>query len=159
MEMPLTNEMPRRCSYHQRGGNQRTVTPMVTVTQFTASRTITTKSGMLLPATIDQSTDFNLITTAMSVYYKRSGRLGSFATAVAVADAMRDSSAVVVLYVGLDGGQDARVLWPNSISFTKENKIVCKAYCTMRREWKTFRIDRMLTCHELTTPDDAETAA
>jgi len=132
---------------------------MVTVTQSTASRTVTTKSGMILPATIDQQTDFNLITTAMSVYYKRSGCLGSFATAVAVADAMRDSSAVVVLYVGLDGGQDARVLWPNSISLTKENKIVCKAYCTMRREWKTFRIDRMLTCHELTTPDDIETAA
>ncbi len=80
-------------------------------------------------------------------------------TVIAVADAMRDSSAVVVLYVGLDGGQDARVLWPNSISLTKENKVVCKAYCTMRRQWKTFRIDRMLTCHELTTPDDCETAA
>jgi len=37
---------------------------------------------------------------------------------------MRDSSAVVVLYVGLDGGQDARVLWPNSITFTKDKKIV-----------------------------------
>ena len=132
---------------------------MVTVTQSTAPRTITTKSGMLLPATIDQQTDFNLITTATAIYYKRSGCLGSFATVVAVADAMRDSSAVVVLYVGLDGGQDARVLWPNSVTFTKENKIVCKAYCTMRREWKTFRIDRMLTCHALTTPDDIETAA
>jgi len=114
---------------------------------------------MLLPATIDQQTDFNLITTAMSIYYKRSGCLGSFATAVAVADAMRDSSAVVVLYVGLDGGQDARVLWPNSITLTKDNKVVCKAYFTMRKQWKTFRIDRMLTCHELTTPDDIETAA
>jgi len=58
----------------------------------------------------------------------------------------------------LSGGQDARVLWPNSITFTKDNKVVCKAYCTMRREWKTFRIDRMLTCHELTTPDDIEVA-
>jgi len=114
---------------------------------------------MILPATIDQQTDFNLITTATAIYYKRSGCLGSFATVVAVADAMRDSSAVVVMYVGLDGGQDARVLWPNSISFTKENKVVCKAYCTMRKQWKTFRIDRMLTCHALTTPDDIETAA
>ncbi len=131
----------------------------MSTTNATTARTITTKSGMLLPATIDQQTDFNLITTAMAVYYKRSGCLGSFATAVAVADAMRDSSAVVVLYVGLDGGQDARVLWPNSITFTKENKIVCKAYCTLRREWKTFRIDRMLTCHELTTPDDVQDAA
>ncbi len=132
---------------------------MVTVTQSTASRTVTTKSGMILPATIDQSTDFNMIVTAMSIYYKQSGCLGSFDTAILVADAMRDSSAVVVLYVGLDGGQDARVLWPNSISFTKEKKIVARCYCTMRRQWKTFRIDRMLTCHELTTPDDCEAAA
>ncbi len=131
----------------------------MSTTNATTARTITTKSGMLLPATIDQQTDFNMITTAMSIYYKRSGCLGSFATAVAVADAMRDSSAVVVLYVGLDGGQDARVLWPTSISFTKEKKIVARCYCTMRREWKTFRIDRMLTCHELTTPDDVQDAA
>ncbi len=114
---------------------------------------------MILPATIDQSTDFNLITTATAIYYKQSGCLGSFDTVIAVADAMRDGSAVVVLYVGLDGGQDARCLWPNSITFTKENKIVCKAYCTMRREWKTFRLDRMLTAHPLTTPDDIEAAA
>ncbi len=132
---------------------------MVTVTQSTASGTVTCKSGMILPATIDQSTDFNLITTAMAIYYKQSGCLGSFDTAVLVADAMRDSSAVVVLYVGLDGGQGARVLWPNSITLTKDNKIVAKCYCTMRKQWKTFRIDRMLTCHGLTTPDDIEQAA
>ncbi len=127
--------------------------------ESTASRIFTTKSGALLPTTIGQPTDFNLITTAMAIHYKQSGCLGSFDNAVLVADAMRDSSAVVVLYVGLDGEQDARVLWPNSIDFTKEKEVVCKAYCTMRREWKTFRIDRMLTCHELTTPDDIEMAA
>ncbi len=128
-------------------------------TQNTTPRTVTTSSGMLLPATIDQQTDFNLITTAVTVYYKQSGCLGSFDTAVQVADAMRDGSAVVVLYVGLDGGQDARVLWPNSISLTKEHKVVAKCYCTMRREWKTFRLDRVLTCHPLTTPDDIAAAA
>ncbi len=132
---------------------------MVTTAHFTTPRTVTCKSGMILPATIDQSTDFNMIVTAMSIYYKQSGCLGSFDTAILVADAMRDSSAVVVLYVGLDGGQDARVLWPNSITFTKEKKIVAKCYCTLRREVKSFRIDRMLTCHELTTPDDCEAAA
>jgi len=137
----------------------------MSTTNATTARTITAKSGMILPATIDQSTDFNLLTTATAIFYKMSGCLGSFDTVIAVADAMRDSSAVVVLYIGLDGGQDARVLWPNSISLTKENKIVCKAYCTLRREWKTFRLektfrlDRMLTCHGLTTPDDCETAA
>ncbi len=128
-------------------------------TQNTTPRTGSAASGMLLPATIDQQTDFNLITTAMAVYYKQSGCLGSFDTAIAVADAMRDGSAVVVLYVGLDGGQDARVLWPNSISLTKENKVVARCYCTMRREWKTFRLDRVLTCHALSTPDDIAAAA
>jgi len=131
----------------------------MSTTNATTARTITAKSGMILPATIDQQTEFNLITTATAVFYKMSGCLGSFDTVIAVADAMRDSSAVVVLYVGLDGGQDARVLWPNSISFTKENKMVARCYCTLRRQWKTFRLDRMLTCHELTTPDDCETAA
>jgi len=131
----------------------------MSTTNGTTARTITVKSGMILPATIDQSTDFNLITTAMAVYYKQSGCLGSFDTAILVSDAMRDSSAVVVLYVGLDGGQDARVLWPNSITLTRDSKIVCTAYCTLRRQWKTFRIDRMLTCHALTTPDDCEVTA
>ena len=42
---------------------------------------------------------------------------------------------------------------------SKDNNIVCKAYCTLRKEWETFRLDRMLTCHPLTTPDDAEEAA
>ncbi|MGI8687651.1 MAG: hypothetical protein ACR2M3_03640 [Thermomicrobiales bacterium] len=131
----------------------------MSTSQSTAPRTVAAKSGMILPATIDQQTDMNLITTAMAIYYKQSGCLGSFDTAILVADAMRDSSAVVVLYIGLDGGQDARVLWPNTISFTKEKKIVARCYCTMRKQWKTFRIDRMLTCHALTTPDDAEEAA
>lgn len=158
MEMPLTTQCPAGVP-PPTGRQPEGVSPVVTVTQSTASRTITAKDGYILPATINQQTDFNLITTATAIFYKMSGCLGSFDTIVKVADAMRDSSAVVVLYVGLDGGQDARVLWPNSISFTKDNKIVARCYCTMRRQWKTFRIDRMLTCHELTTPDDCETAA
>ncbi len=132
----LTTKRPASATNTDRAANKGMVVPMST-TNATTARTIIAKSGMILPATIDQQTDFNLITTAMSIYYKRSGCLGSFATAVAVADAMRDSSAVVVLYVGLDGGQDARVLWPNSITFTKDNKIVAKCYCTLRKQWKT----------------------
>ncbi len=88
---------------------------------------------MILPASIDQRTEFNVITTAMAIYSKQGVCLGSFDTAMLVADAMRDASAVVVLYVGLDGGQDARVVWPNSITVTKEHKIVARCYCTTRR--------------------------
>jgi len=132
---------------------------MVTTVQSTPSvRTVTAKSGMILPVTIDQSTEFNLITTAVTIYYKQGGCKGSFDTAIAVADAMRDASAVIVHYVALDGEQTARCLWPTKIAFTAEKNIVARCYCTLRREWKTFRIDRMLTCHALTTPDDAEPA-
>ncbi len=131
----------------------------MTSTQCTAPRTVAAKSGMILPATIDQQTDFNLMEVACHVYSRYNGYRVAYDTLALVKDAMRDSSAVVVLYIGADGKQDARVLWPNSITLTKEHQIVTKAYCTMRREVRSFRIDRMLTIHELTTPDDCEAAA
>jgi len=128
----------------------------MTSTQFTTARTVAAKSGMILPATIDQQTDFNLMEVACHVYSRYNGYRVAYDTLALVKDAMRDSSAVVVLYIGADCKQDARVLWPNSITLTKEHQIVARCYCTMRREVRSFRIDRMLTCHELTTPDDVE---
>ncbi len=65
----------------------------ISMTHGTTARTIITKSGIILPATIDQSTDFNMITTVMTIYYQRSSCLGSFAAAVTVADAVRSSPA------------------------------------------------------------------
>jgi len=126
----------------------------VVTAQSTASRTVATKIGLDLPATLDQRTDLNLFITAVAVFYVRNERKVSYAVLEQVMDAVRDSGAIVVLYVGADGGQDARVLWPTSITLTADNNLTCKAYCTMRRAWKSFRIDRMLTCHPLTTPDD-----
>src|SRR3954454_18399076 len=114
MEMPLTKEMPGKCWSTHRAADREGVTSMSTTNGTTARtvRTIIAQSGMVLPATITPQTEFNTITTAVSVYCRQSGCLGSIDTAYLVADAMRDGSAVVVLYVGLDGGQDARVLWP-----------------------------------------------
>src|SRR3954453_18470555 len=136
MEMPLTTKCPASVGALT-GRRTEGASPMST-TNGTTVRTIIAKSGMVLPATITPQTEFNTITTAISVYYRQSGCLGSIDTAYLVADAMRDGSAVVVLYVGLDGGQDARVLWPSSIGLTKENKIVARCYCTMRRQVRTF---------------------
>jgi predicted DNA-binding transcriptional regulator YafY len=67
---------------------------------------------------------------------------------------MRDSSAVVAMYTDAKGELAARCLWPNSISLSKENQITARCYCTLRREWRSFRLDRVIACHELTTPDD-----
>ncbi len=132
---------------------------MATNAQSTAPRTVTSRTGMVLPATITPQTDLNIGIAAIATYYRMAGCEGSWATAMHVVTAMQDSSAVVVLYIGADGGQDARVLWPLAITITKENHIVVRAYCTLRRTIKTFRLDRMHTCHALTTPDDAEDPA
>ena len=132
---------------------------MVTATQSTAPRTVTSKTGMILPALITPQTDLNIGITAIATYYRMAGCEGSWATAMHVVTAMQDSNAVVVLYIGSDGGQDARVLWPLAITITKDNHIAARCYCTLRRQIKTFRLDRMLTCHPLTTPDDADDPA
>ncbi len=132
---------------------------MVTVTQSTASRTITAKSGMILPATITPQTDLNMLVTAIAMYHRFNERKVAYDTLEKVMEAMRDSSAVVVMYTDAKGELAARVLWPLSISLTRANDITAYCYCTLRREFRSFRLDRMLTCHELTTPDDCETAA
>jgi predicted DNA-binding transcriptional regulator YafY len=126
----------------------------MTSTQSIATRTITAKSGMVLPATITPQADFNLMDTACVVYHRFNGHKVSHDTLEKAKDAMRDSSAVVTLYADAKGEIAARCLWPNSLTLTKENAITCKAYCTLRKEWRSFRLDRMLACHELTTPDD-----
>ncbi len=132
---------------------------MVTVTQSTASRTITAKSGMLLPATITPQTDMNLMVTCIAMYHRFNERKVAYDTLEKVMEGMRDGSAVVVMYTDAKGELAARVLWPLSITLTKDSNIAAYCYCTLRRECKSFRLDRMLTCHELTTPDDCETAA
>ncbi len=132
---------------------------MVTVTQSTASRTITAKSGMLLPATITPQTDMNLMVTAIAVYHRFNERKVAYDTLEKVMEAMRDGSAVVVMYADAKSEIAARVLWPLSITLSVGNDICCRAYCTLRRQWRSFRLDRMLTAHPLTTPDDAEQAA
>lgn len=132
----------------------------MSVTKSSTPRTITVPStGLILPTTIDPDTDMNLMVTAISLYHVWNERKVAYDTLEQVMEAMRDSSALIVQYVALDGEQTARCLWPSAITFTKEKNIVCKAYCTMRRIWKTFRFDRMLTCHALTMPGDAEEAA
>jgi len=132
---------------------------VVTVTQSTAPRTITAKSGMLLPATITPQTDMNMLVTCIAMYHRFNARKVAYDTLEKVMEAMRDGSAVVVMYMDAKGELAARCLWPLSITLTKANDITAYCYCTLRREYKSFCIDRMLTCHELTTPDDCETAA
>ncbi len=127
--------------------------------QSTAPRTVTAASGMILPATITPETDMNMMVTAIALFHSFNERRTDYDTLEEVMMAMRDGSAVVTLYTDVKGEQAARVLWPSSITLSGANNICCKAYCTLRRQHKSFRLDRMAMCHALTTPDDCETAA
>ncbi len=120
-------------------------------------RTITAKSGTLLPATIAPQTDINLMVTAIAMYHRFNERKVAYDTRKKVMAAMRDGSAVVVTYTDAKGELVARVLWPLAITLTKANDITAYRYCTLRREWRSFRLSRVIACHPLTTPDDYET--
>jgi len=131
---------------------------MVTA-QSTAPRTVTAASGMILPATITPETDMNLMVTAICLYHSFNERRTDYDTLEMVMEAMRDSSAVVTLYTDAKGAQAARCLWPLAITLTGDDHLTARCYCTLRRQYKSFRIDRMAMCHALTTPDDCEAAA
>ncbi len=131
----------------------------MSTTNATTARTITAKSGMILPATITPQTDMNLMVTAIALYHRFNERKVAYDTLEKTMEALRDGSAIVALYTDAKGELAARVLWPQSISLTKANDLTARCYCTLRREFRSFRLDRVIACHALTTPDDVETAA
>jgi hypothetical protein len=112
----------------------------VVTSQPTASRAVAAKSGMIPPATITPQTDFNLMDTTCVIDHRFN----------------EARAAVIVLYADAKGEIAVRVLRPEAVTLTKDNAITCHAYRTLRREWRSFRLDRIISCHELTTPADAE---
>jgi len=118
-------------------------------------RTVTTPSGTRIPATANQQTPLpNLPLMEATFRYLNGGAMPAQTLAL-VMEAMRDSAAVVVSYVDAKGELTARVLWPAAVTLTKENHLTAWCYCTLRRAWKSFRLDRIRSVHPLTTPDDA----
>lgn len=128
---------------------------MATAVQSSTTRTVHTLNGYPLPTTVNQRTDLNDLPVAASVFLRLNEGKTATDTVLNVFDTLRDSNAVVVLYVD-SNGIEARVIWPESISLTADNHIICRGYCTLRRDYRTFRLDRMLGCHPLSTPDDYE---
>jgi hypothetical protein len=122
----------------------------------TMVQSITLDSGTIVPATCDQQTDLAILPICIDAYHALTGGTVALATVQAVMHAMRDVSAVITLYTDGKCETAARCLWPASVSVTTDKNLVSRAYCTLRREWRTFRMDRMVTVDPLTTPDDTE---
>jgi predicted DNA-binding transcriptional regulator YafY len=116
-------------------------------------RTVPACDGYPVPCHIDRTTDPAIFSLAASVYLRLNGGKCAVDTVLNAFDALRDANAIVTLYVS-DHGAEARVIWPESVSLTTDNQIVIGGYCTLRRQHRSFRLDRMIGCHALTTPDD-----
>lgn len=117
-------------------------------------------SGAIIPCTLTPdflASDAANVTLAREVFDAANGYRVAYETFRSVLEAVRDGGAVVVLYT--HGTQvDARALFPMSVTLTKADEIVCTAFCTLRQEVKTFRLDRMVQCHPLTLPGEVARA-
>jgi predicted DNA-binding transcriptional regulator YafY len=55
-----------------------------------------------------------------------------------IVEAIRDNAGLVCEYRNDDGLTSARVLFPEWVTVTKARNLACRAFCTLRREYRTF---------------------
>jgi predicted DNA-binding transcriptional regulator YafY len=122
----------------------------------TTVQSITLPTGTIIPATCDQQTALDLLPVCVDAYHTLTSGTVALATIQTVMDAMRDASAVIAPYTDGKCETAARCPWPVSVAVTKDKNLVTRAFCTLRKEWRTFRLDRLVSCHPLSMPDDAE---
>jgi hypothetical protein len=60
---------------------------VVTVTKSTTARTVASRTGMIIPVTIDQHTEMNFIPCALSTYQRLNGRRVAWDTLMTFGDA------------------------------------------------------------------------
>jgi predicted DNA-binding transcriptional regulator YafY len=134
---------------------------MVATVQSTPVSTASVPLGGIVPAIVTadylNAAEGNISAVRVAFDTANEFRV-AYDTFRAVLEATQDGGAVVVLYADAKAELVARVLWPDAVALTKEKHICCKAFCTHRREWRTFRLDRFVTCHALITPDEVAAA-
>ena len=62
--------------------------------------------------------------------------------------ALRTESQVEIEYLDLKGNQSERTIWPVLMSFFEQTTVIA-AWCTLRNDFRTFRIDRISRFHVL----------
>ncbi len=136
---------------------------MSTTTNATTPAFIRTPRGTLVPRVITQdylNADPERHAVLAEVALSHAAALPDddgwcFSVLMSVVDAIQDGGAVVIQYRNDDGVVSARCLFPSTVTVTAERHLACRAYCTARRETRTFRLDRILDCHTLTLPCEA----
>lgn len=133
------------------------------VQNSTVTLTVMRPVTLILPRTLTEATDPQLVDDALAAFYEAAkdapGALYYSKDALAViAAAMAEGGAVCVRYEH-DGEVTARVIFPSAMVFTKDNHITVRGFCTYRREVKSFRVDRMACVHLFTMPGEVPAAA
>lgn len=127
--------------------------------------TVTVPLTLTLPRTITDTTDPQTVDYATRAYYRAARSWSAstldgifpFATLQMLATALVERTPVTVLYQH-DGETTARTLFIRAIALTKDHRITVCAYCTLRREIRSFRVDRLSGVHSVTHPNDAVAA-
>lgn len=65
--------------------------------------------------------------------------------------ALQGEREIAIRYRALDGSESERVVWPVLISLFPEVNVLA-AWCTLRKDFRTFRLDGFLVCEVLETP-------
>ena len=116
-----------------------------------------------VPTTITAHTEGQLLDDALDAFYAEMHAAHGVETTVDTlnlfAGTLTSGDAVTVLYSDEGGETTARTLFPTALMLTKDKHIVTRAFCTLRRETKCFRLDRMSGVHLVTLPGEVATAA
>ncbi len=125
-------------------------------TTFTYTRYVA--QTISLPRTITEQTDTETAGECVTAYSLHSASDVNMGVIAQFITAVQEGAGLVVLYTH-DGETTARVLYPTKVTLTNDNNLVAWAFCTMRGMYRSFRLDRCVSVHELTLPTPATVAA
>jgi len=127
--------------------------------QSTITGTVYRLVTLTVPTAITEGTTPELVTDALDVFYGAMFAAHGAETAVDTlnlfAAAIQSGDAITTLYTH-DGEGAARTLFPTALMLTKDKHLVARCFCTLKRETKCFRLDRMTGAHLVTLPGEGE---
>ena len=125
--------------------------------QSTITGTVYRLVTLTVPATITEGTDPALVNDALDVFFAAMQAAHGAETTVDTlnlfAAAIQSGDAITTTYTH-DGESAARTLFPRLLAITKDKHLYVRAYCTLKRETKCFRLDRCTGAHLVTLPGE-----
>jgi len=126
--------------------------------QSTITVTLYRPITITVPTTITAHTEGQLLDDALDGFYAECFAAHGAETTVDTlnlfAGSLTNGDALTVLYTDDKGEANARTLFPTALMLTKDKHLAVRAFCTLRRETRSFRLDRMTGAHLVTLPGE-----